>query len=389
MKYLIDALDLIQSKAYYAYHVTDWEALRAKALDMAANAQTPADCYSAIRMVLEAVGDNHSFFIGEDEKATSGPAGSPLAFGISVLWPERVVVEVFPDSAADRAGVKRWDIVETANGETLSAPAQGRRIPFDSSKPLHLSLLRDGQPLEIEFEAAPIEKAPLPHGSLLQHGIGYVELFVQGPPQQQQDYADLAQQAIREAAAQGAKGWIVDLRCNRGGNMWPMIAGAGPLMGEGLIGSFIYNSDNQPPITWHYLNGAACYKKSDMEQPEAVNTASNPYPAFDPSVTPVAVLTSEFTGSSGEMTLVAFRGRPNTRVFGEATQGLTTAVAMHDLDDGAILGVAESVPADRTGATYDSKIQPDEEIKIDWPCYGTSDDPVIQAAVTWINAQKS
>jgi C-terminal processing protease CtpA/Prc len=27
--------------------------------------------------------------------------------------------------------------------------------------------------------------------------------------------------------AQGARGWVVDLRVNIGGTMWPMIAGAG------------------------------------------------------------------------------------------------------------------------------------------------------------------
>ena len=168
--------------------------------------------------------------------------------------------------------------------------------------------------------------------------------------------------------------------------MWPMIAGAGPLIGEGEIGAFIHNHNNQPPIGWHYQNGASCYKKVDMEHPEAITTASNPVLTV-PSESPVAVLTSSFTGSAGEMTLVAFRGRPNLRTFGEPTEGLTTAVAMYDLEDGAILGMAESVCADRTGAIYNSKVQPDEEITIDWRHYGQSDDLVIQAAVTWLKSQ--
>jgi len=32
-------------------------------------------------------------------------------------------------------------------------------------------------------------------------------------------------------------GWIVDLRGNGGGNMWPMLAGVGPVLGEGVVGS--------------------------------------------------------------------------------------------------------------------------------------------------------
>ncbi len=352
---------------------------------MVANAQTPADCYPAIRMVMDAINDNHSFFMGAAEKATAGPTGTPLAFGIVPLWPNGVISEIFPDSAAERAGVKRWDVIEKINGEDLKPSPDGRRVLMDNTKPIRLSLRRNGQPIEIEFEAAEIEKAPLPYGCLLEDNIGYLELFVQGPPQQQQEYADCAQQAIREAGVRGAKAWIVDLRCNRGGNMWPMIAGAGPLMGEGEIGAFIHNNANQPPIHWFYLNSAACYKKSEVEQPEAVTMSSTPTLALDPANVPVAVLTSGFTGSAGEMTLVAFRGRPNLRTFGEATEGLMTAVAMRELDDGAVLGIAESIPADRTGTVYNGKLDPDQEVRIDWLHYGPSaNDPVIQAAVAWL-----
>ena len=35
--------------------------------------------------------------------------------------------------------------------------------------------------------------------------------------------------------------WIVDLRGNYGGNIWPMIAGVGPVLGEGIIGWIVYN----------------------------------------------------------------------------------------------------------------------------------------------------
>jgi carboxyl-terminal processing protease len=33
-------------------------------------------------------------------------------------------------------------------------------------------------------------------------------------------------------------GWIVDLRGNGGGNMWPMLRGLGPLLGEPPFGAF-------------------------------------------------------------------------------------------------------------------------------------------------------
>jgi hypothetical protein len=34
-------------------------------------------------------------------------------------------------------------------------------------------------------------------------------------------------------------GWIVDLRGNSGGDMWPMVAGLGPIIGDGVLGAFV------------------------------------------------------------------------------------------------------------------------------------------------------
>jgi hypothetical protein len=55
-------------------------------------------------------------------------------------------------------------------------------------------------------------------------------------------------------------------------------------------------------------------------------------------------------------------------------------VAMHELDDGALLGITESAAADRTGHVYHEAIAPDEAVAVDWLRYGTDDDPVIMAA---------
>jgi len=50
-------------------------------------------------------------------------------------------------------------------------------------------------------------------------------------------------------------GWIVDLRGNVGGNMWPMLAGIGPVLGEGDdLGEF-FTLDSHS--TWKYRDGVA------------------------------------------------------------------------------------------------------------------------------------
>lgn len=46
------------------------------------------------------------------------------------------------------------------------------------------------------------------------------------------------------------QGWIIDLRGNFGGNMWPMLAGEGHLLGEGIAGYFIDADEIDTP--WGY-----------------------------------------------------------------------------------------------------------------------------------------
>lgn len=386
MNYLEDVLNRIQQKAYRSPNIQDWQALRQRALELAGDAQTPADCYPAVRMVMEALGDNHSFFIGADEKDTSGPTGRPRTYGLLILAPENVVIEIFPDSAAERAGIRLRDVIEKVNGEDPPR-ADGPFLRLDRDRPLSLQIRRAGvaEALRFTLEALPLDKSPTPHGRLLREGIGYVELFVQGDPDDRQRYTDAAQDAIRAALGQGARGWIVDLRRNRGGNMWPMLAGIGPLLGEGQVGAFVEHDG--PKESWHYISGAAQYADRSSGQLSVVMQASDPVPPLDPQTTPVAVLTSRFTESAGEMTLVAFLGRPNTRTFGESSAGLTTAVGMEELEDGAILGLAMSVCADRSGRVYSGVVAPDEQVSIDWLRYGLDADPVIVAAAEWLSAQ--
>jgi hypothetical protein len=42
---------------------------------------------------------------------------------------------------------------------------------------------------------------------------------------------------------------------------------------------------------------------------------------------------------------------------------------------------------DRTGQVYAGPIAPDEVVPIDWTRFGTEQDPVITAALAWLQAQ--
>lgn len=217
-----------------------------------------------------------------------------------------------------------------------------------------------------------------PSGRLLEGRLGYVYLpSWAGTHEAADEHATAIQDIIRDLDAQDPCGWIVDLRENLGGAMWPMLAGIGPILGEGLAGSVVAPDGSM--IHCYYINGQAIY--GDEVQTEikgAAYTLSEPLP-------PVAVLTGLSTSSSGEAIVIAFRGRPDTRSFGKATSGLSTATREIELSDGAWLILAVSTFTDRTGQVYGSKIAPDEIVNQP----KGQDDPTLQAAVDWLLGQSA
>jgi carboxyl-terminal processing protease len=184
--------------------------------------------------------------------------------------------------------------------------------------------------------------------------IGYVSVgSFGGTPAEATVFADNIQNVIRAADRDDLAGWIVDIRGNGGGNMWPMIAGVGPVLGEGVLGFFI--SPTGATTQWEYRNGAS------FIGPNTAHRVDNPY-RLRRERPRAAVLTDIGVASSGEATAVAFRQRPDTRSFGLATCGLSTANSPFTLSDGAILNLTVSVMADRTQARYGERIEPDEVI---------------------------
>lgn len=180
--------------------------------------------------------------------------------------------------------------------------------------------------------------------------IGYVKVGTFSGTSQSVEainYANAIQNAIKTADNDDIRGWIVDLRDNRGGNMWPMMGGIGSILGEGTAGYFINPEGGSDG--WGYNNGVT-----------AGFQITNPYILKKPNPK-VAVFIDEATASSGEAIAIAFQARPNTRFFGMSTCGLSTANKNFDMPDGGVLYLTVSTMADRTKKLYGKKVVPDVE----------------------------
>lgn len=182
----------------------------------------------------------------------------------------------------------------------------------------------------------------------------------------QQEYALAAAEGI---AAAGPKtcGWIIDVRGNTGGDMYPMLSGLSPLLPNGTAMTFQTQSGQQTPVSI-YDDGAG------------IGTTAISVGQID-KVTgkPVAVLQDELTASSGEVVLTAFRGLQNVTSFGVPSAGYTSANAPHRLYDGAQIVLTGAVYVDRDGVNLnEDPIAPDQV---------TVAEQADETALEWLNNQ--
>lgn len=217
-----------------------------------------------------------------------------------------------------------------------------------------------------------------PVGRLVADGVGYVSVpwFID-QVSHRKPWVGRLRTLLDSLHEAGAQGWVVDLRSNVGGNMWPMLEGLGPLFEDGLIGGIDMPQWGRRTNWWMFggtpYSGVPIFARAPWPGRRSADTRF----ARDP----VVVILGPLTASSGEAVAIAFQGRPNTRFLGLPTAGLSTANAPITLRDGAIAVVTMGVDVDRRGRRYGGPVTPDELID------GDGDDnaaPVIRRAVSWV-----
>lgn len=145
-----------------------------------------------------------------------------------------------------------------------------------------------------------------------------------------------------------AKGVILDLRGNAGGDMAPMVAAVSPLLPDGNVLGYQYANGQMHHLTLKNgaFNGGSGITVDSFKMPERL---------------PIAILTDERTASSGEAVLLAFRGLENVRTFGSPTAGYASVNTVYSLYDGVQLWLTVAADvAPRTGEVFcDDPISPD------------------------------
>jgi len=196
----------------------------------------------------------------------------------------------------------------------------------------------------VNVTTSPDGSSAVPTGHRLSTDLAYVAVPSVGDSSgEDRHYTAQGLQVMRTLAAAHPCGWIVDLRGNDGGDMWPMLTTVIPLLDASTVGYFVGPDGQRTP--WRLAGGRA-YAGTEV-QSIMPNTL-----AISPGHAPVSVLADEGTASSGEAVLISFIGQRGVRTIGQPTAGVPSANAGFSLSDGAQLVLTVASDADRTGHVY-------------------------------------
>jgi carboxyl-terminal processing protease len=198
-----------------------------------------------------------------------------------------------------------------------------------------------------DFEVRLLNKK---YGYVLIPGMLLLDLGVDSLSAVAQDMYD---QMMAVQKKQKLNGWIIDLRFNIGGNVYPMLASLYHLLGN----TTVYTELDLE------MNVVQLNELSDGAFISAGETKAQIAPSAKPDTKrPVAIINGLMTASAGEDIAVAFRGRRNVRFIGAETYGKLSGNEEVNLPFGSVMAMTTCLLGDRKG--YHSRtIIPDVPVK--------------------------
>lgn len=277
--------------------------------------------YAAISGLVGSVKDRYTTFLTPKEFADLNEGldgGNFGGVGIAIRVDEQLktllVVDVIPGTPAERAGIKQNDVILTIDGKTtvgLKSEEDSKLLRGKEGTVVRVTVERDGKPLPdpISITRAVIHQ-PSVYSRMLDGGIGYTRLTVFGA-----NTASELSTALEKLEAQGAKGYILDLRDNGGGYLNAAIDVSSKFIATAPIVSVESRGGNNTEYVGE-------------------NIAMAPKP--------LAVLVNHYTASASEITSGAIQDNGVGQLIGERTYGKGVVQTIHPLPDGSAVKITSA-----------------------------------------------
>lgn len=390
-------LTLLESN-YYGFKPIDYDRLETDAaLKLQSVCAGQSACaYSVGSSVLDetlaSLGDGHSFRLSANRyaqfNADARGATLPivgLKFGELPDAAALVITRVREGSSADKAGLKRGDVVSSVDGRALSefrsaseatAFVTGLEFagkPFTvgiSSQTTSSSVAPSGTPstmLERPVTLTPELLTPwLPSYALRADGIAVITFYQYLTNNQ---IAAKVHAFVREAQAANARAVILDVRGSGGGSAFESLGSAGAFMD--LVGVRFENK---------YGSGANVFENGAI--------TGTGFRIANPAkwTGPLLVLTNRISRSAAEYMAYFLQRAGRARVLGEPTAGvLNTSTTVSPLPDGGAIAVTSGRSKTLDGAAHPERIAPDTVITDDMVALSKGRDVILERAVQLLN----
>jgi carboxyl-terminal processing protease len=351
---------------YPDFNGLDWEDVYRRYRVRIESGLTDQAFYQAMWKMIDELGDDHSAFyspeeVAEEEAELSGQFDY-VGVGIYVvtLLEKRyaVLLQVFPGSPAERAGLQSHDRLLSVDGipvVDVDGVDQLDRLLGPAGSPVRLTVQTPGQePRELVVRRERIEgQLQVEAYRLPETEVGYLSI----PTFWDETIAARVREALEGLMARGdLSGLIVDVRIN-GGGLLAALEDTLAIFASGQMGVFV---------------------SRDAERPLVVEAD----PVGNSQELPLVILAGRETESFGEVFSGVLQEKGRARVVGRTTDGNVETLWQVDLEDGSRAWIASETFRPPSGADWEiSGIIPDLEIPLDWDEFTTENDPQLGAAL--------
>ena len=275
--------------------------------------------------------------------------GTSLHNGVQLEWVDghAVVVHLWPRSAAADAGMKLGDRVLVNELDSIQR------------EPGNYRLVRDGKEMEVSLKPTKLQYSYPPRLHDLYRGIFHLEASeFRSNGFSQSELRQLLKPLV------GAKGLILDLRWNRGGNLVAGLRLARFLTCTNLdMGMLTKTKGKKRQMQLPDSLRDEDQLKVFAESKEVVLKVVPDSPCYRG---PLVVLVNYATASVAEIIAEGLRDRPNTKILGGVTAGDALMGVWYDLEmfgDGSMISVPEAAYQSRRGRRLEGiGVQPDEKL---------------------------
>ncbi|MBE7552583.1 MAG: S41 family peptidase [Anaerolineales bacterium] len=366
--YVVDDQPTVEELQSLSLYWEVWHRVEQQFYGQVPNA--PASTYGAIRGALATLNDPYTLFIepepAKEEKAQlEGRFGGIGAF-IQRDEAGRVILDPMPDQPAEKAGVRKGDILVAVDGQSLATEMSTedvvKLVKGEIGTKVVLTVQREGveNTLDITIERAPIE-TPSAQWRILEQApqIGYIQLtsFTERSNKE-------LDRAFEELTAQGVESYILDMRGNGGGLLETAVDVASQFLRDGVI----LRED----------------RKNEGERVYDVRPGGK---ALDQ---PLVLLVNGGTASASEIVAGALQDYKRATLIGEKTFGKGSVQLIYELSDASRLHVTVAKWFTPNNNAIDGTgLKPDIEVLITEEDRANNRDPQLERAISFLTNGES